>query len=106
MGLLCPKIMAGMDVPSTTVELRVLNPQDGADHRRGNIKVSKHDVGVVCPGTQARHSDGSRARRTGTQSGRAPGTRADADDHRVQAHMLASIVVEIRSEDLAVELEP
>jgi hypothetical protein len=40
---------------SATVELRVLNPQDGADQRRGDIKVSKHgntwilDVGVVCP---------------------------------------------------------
>jgi hypothetical protein len=43
---------------SATVEPRVLNPQDGADQRRGDIKVSKHgntwilDVGVVCPGTQ------------------------------------------------------
>ncbi len=41
-----------------TVEPRVLQPQDGADQRRGDIKVSKHgntwilDVGVVCPGTQ------------------------------------------------------
>ena len=40
-----------------TVEPRVLQPQDGADQRRGDIKVSKHgntwilDVGVVCPGT-------------------------------------------------------
>ena len=43
---------------SATVEPRVLQPKDGADHRRGDIKVSKHgntwilDVGVVCPGTQ------------------------------------------------------
>ncbi len=43
---------------SATVEPRVLQPQDGADQRRGDIKVRKHgntwilDVGVVCPGTQ------------------------------------------------------
>jgi hypothetical protein len=35
-----------------------MQPQDGTDQRRGDIKVSKHgntwilDVGVVCPGTQ------------------------------------------------------
>jgi hypothetical protein len=45
---------------SATVEPRVLQPQDGADQRRGDIKVSKHgntwilDVGVVCPGTQTK----------------------------------------------------
>jgi hypothetical protein len=49
---------------SATGEPRVLQPQDGADQRRGDVKVSKHgntwilDVGVVCPGTQ-RVVDGS-----------------------------------------------
>jgi hypothetical protein len=43
----------------------VLNPQDGADQRRGDIKVSKHgntwilDVGVACPGTQRYCDQGS-----------------------------------------------
>ena len=47
------------------VEPRVLQPQDGADQRRGDIKVSKHgntwilDVGVVCPGTQRYVDQGS-----------------------------------------------
>ncbi len=50
---------------SATVEPRVLQPQDGADQRRGDIKVSKHsntcilDVGVVCPGTQRSVDQGS-----------------------------------------------
>ena len=50
---------------SATVEPRVLQPQDGADQRRGDIKVSKHgntwilDVGVVCPGTQRYVDQGS-----------------------------------------------
>ena len=43
----------------------MLNPQDGADQRRRDIKVSKHgntwilDVGVVCPGTQRYVDQGS-----------------------------------------------
>ncbi len=58
-----------------TAEPRVLQPQDGADQRRGDIKVSKHgntwilDVGVVCPGTQRYVDQGS-----GTTSGLAAET--------------------------------
>ncbi len=43
----------------------MLQPQDGADPRHGDIKVSKHgnmwilDVGVVCPGTQRYVDQGS-----------------------------------------------
>ncbi len=50
---------------SATVEPRVLQPQDSADQRRGDIKVSRHgntwilDVGVVCPGTQRYVDQGS-----------------------------------------------
>ncbi len=33
---------------SATVEPRVLNPQDGADKRRGDIKVSKHGNTWIC----------------------------------------------------------
>jgi hypothetical protein len=53
----------------------VLQPQDGADQRRGDIKVSKHgntwilDVGVVCPGTQRYVDQGS---------GTTPGLAAEA----------------------------
>jgi hypothetical protein len=60
---------------SATVEPRVLQPQDGADQRRGDIKVSKHgntcilDVGVVCPGTQRYVDQGS---------GTTPGLAAEA----------------------------
>jgi hypothetical protein len=60
---------------SATVEPRVLQPHDGADQRRGNIKVSKHgntwilDVGVVCPGTQHYVDQGS---------GTTPGLAAEA----------------------------
>jgi hypothetical protein len=47
------------------VEPRVLQPQDDADQRRGDIKVSKNgntwilDVSVVCPGTQRYVDQGS-----------------------------------------------
>jgi hypothetical protein len=60
---------------SASVKLRVLQPQDGADQRRGDIKVSKHgntwilDVGVVCPGTQRYVDQGS---------GTTPGLAAEA----------------------------
>jgi hypothetical protein len=60
---------------SGTVEPRVLQPQDGADQRRGDIKVSKHgntwilDGGVVCPGTQRYVDQGS---------GTTPGLAAEA----------------------------
>ncbi len=53
----------------------MLQPQDGADQRRGDIKVSKHgdtwilDVGVVCPGTQRYVDPGS---------GTTPGLAAEA----------------------------
>ncbi len=53
----------------------MLQPQDGADQRRGDIKVSKHgntwilDVGVVCPGTQRYVDQGS---------GTTPGVAAEA----------------------------
>ena len=66
---------------SATVEPRVLQPQDGADQRRGDIKVSKHgnrdgntwilDVGVVCPGAQRYADQGS---------GTTPGLAAEAYD--------------------------
>ncbi len=52
-----------------------MRPQDGADQRRGDIKVSKHgntwilDVGVVCPGTQRYVDQGS---------GTTPGLAAEA----------------------------
>ena len=159
---------------SATVEPRVLQPQDGADQRRGDIKVSKHgntwilDVGVVCPGTQRYVDQGSGTTpglaaeayaavkvakyadqdnfipfilETGGRVNKAardwldaltapePGEQVPSqDDHpwnpqtrtttetvlreamqalvRVQAHMLARIVVEIRAADIAVELEP
>ncbi len=61
---------------SATGEPRVLQPQDGADQRRGGIKVSKHgntwilDVGVVCPVTQRYVDQGS-----GTTPGLAAGHR-------------------------------
>jgi hypothetical protein len=48
-------VLGRVNGTSATVEPRVPNPQDGADQRRGDIKVSKHgntwilDVGVVCP---------------------------------------------------------
>jgi hypothetical protein len=126
-----------------TVEPRVLQPQDGADQRRGDIKVSKH--GVVCPGTQccvdqgsgtmpglaaeayaavkaAKHADqdnfipfiletGGRVNKAARDWLDALTTPSDAARAmqalvRVQAHMLARIVVEIRAADIAVELEP
>ncbi len=60
---------------SATVEPRLLNPQDGADQRRGDIKVSKHgntsilDVDVVCPGTQRSTVAGRRRVSQGSRPG-------------------------------------
>jgi hypothetical protein len=82
---------------SATVEPRVLQPQDGADQRRGDIKVSKHGntwiLGVGPWNLQAR---------TTTETGLREAMQALV---RVQAHMLARIVMEIRAADIAVELE-
>ena len=81
-----------------------------AGWRGGDIKVSKHgntwilDVGVVCPGTQ-RYDDHpwNPQARTTTETVLREAMQALG---RVQAHMLARIVVEIRAADIAVELEP
>ncbi len=93
----------------------MLQPQDGADQRRGDIKVSKHGVGVVprdpaltwsqassrCPaGTTTRGT-----RRRGRPLTETVPREAMQALVRVQAHMLARIVVEIRAAaDIAVEL--
>ncbi len=70
-------VLGRVNGTSATVEPRVLKPQDGADQRRGDIKVGKHgnmwilDVGVVCPGTQRYCDQGS-----GTTPGLAAGAYA------------------------------